>query len=233
MDSSITAKPRRQVSLIAGLAIVVIFVSGLFLGNIPQTISFVGAAIALAAWGYALLIASRTRQTDWVGMLVVGLLITLGLAAFSLLQGQKEDNVLTATQLGFLLLAYIALSYALLGGAKFLERGVAAFFGGWGLLALVIGGTLVGGAIGTTIGAASVYITAFGFRLYALAGVLGLLAWIVGLVVGLRTQSWGWFALIVGLPGIGAFMFGLFGPTRQDVVMARENARQRKLVGLN
>jgi hypothetical protein len=136
-------------------------------------------------------------------------------------------------ELGFLSLGFIMLCYASQGGGRMMARGVPAFLGGWGLLSLVIGGTLVGGAIGTTIGAASAHITAFGFRLYVVAGVLGLIAWIVGLVVGLRTQAWGWFALIVGLPAIGAFMFGLFGPSRQDVIMAQENARQRKAVGLN
>jgi len=220
------------VRLIAALAILVIFVSGLFTGTVPTALSIAGAALALAAWAYALVIAGRIRMTDWVTVLVVGLLVALGLAAMSLAQVGNE-GIGAALQLGFFALAFIALGFSSLGGAGFLERGVAAFFGGWALLTLVIGGTLVGGAIGTTTGAASAHITALGFRLYIDAGVFGLISWIVGLVVGLRTQSWGWFALIVCLPGIGAFMFGLFGPTRQDVLMARENARQRKLVGLS
>ena len=232
MDSSITAKPRRQVSLIASLAILVMFVSGLFTGTVPLVLTIVGVVIALAAWGYGLSIVARMRQTDWLAMLVISLLLALGALAVSLVKG-GGDSILAGLQVGGMTFAFIVAGYASLGGAKLMERGVAAFFGGWGLLSLVIGGTLVGGAIGTTIGAASTHITDYGFRLYMIAGLLGLLAWIVGLVVGLRTQAWGWFALIVGLPAIGAFMFGLFGPSRQDVIMAQENERQRKAVGLN
>lgn len=233
MDSSITAKSRRQVSLIETLAILVIFISGLFQGSTPTTISFVGVAIAVIGWGYAMFIAARARRSDWVVLLLVSFVIALALSVYSIVRS-GSNGPLGASQLGFLSLAFLTLGYSILGGAaNVMERGIAAFYGGWGLLTLVIGGTLVGGAIGTTISAAAGYIITFGFQLYAVAGVLGAFAWVVGLVTGFRTKAWGWFALIVLLPAIGAFMFGLFGPTRHDVLMAQEQTRQRRAVGLN
>jgi hypothetical protein len=233
MDSSITVKTRRQVTLIETLAILVILVPGLFQGSTSTTISFVGAAIAVAGWVYAMFIAARAHQTEWMAMLGISMLITLALAGYSI-ASEGSAGPLGAAQLGFLSLAFLTLGYSVMGGgAHVLDRGIAAFYGGWGFLALVIGGTLVGGAIGSTISAAAGYIITFGFHLYALAGVLGAFAWIIGLVIGYRTKAWGWFALIVLLPAIGAFMFGLFGPTRRDVLMAEEQTRQRKSVGLD
>ena len=235
LDTSLTAKARRQVGAISGLAVAFIFVSGLFQGQIPFIISVIGAVAAVAGWVYAMLTAARARQTDWIGMLVLNLVIALALAAYAFSSSTTGVNggILGATQLGLLPLAYFAWCYASLGAGRLIERGLGAFFGGWGLLVLVIGGTLVGGAIGTNIGAGAAYITALGFRLYAVSGVLGLFAWVIGMIVAIRTRSWGWATLVILLPAIGAFMFGLFGPTRQDVLMAQENARQRKAVGLN
>lgn len=235
MDNSTTVKPRRQISLIASLAIVVIILSGLFVGAVPIVLAVVGIALAVVAWGYALLVSMRAKQGDWTLLLGIGLAIALALAAYAYIKVPTGDKsgLTGATQLGFVPLAFFASAFAALGVGKAIDRGLAAFFGGWGVLILVIGGTLVGGAIGTTIGAAAGNISELGFRLYGVAGVLGLIAWIDGLIVGFRTKSWGWFALVVLLPGIGAFMFGLFGPTRQDVVMAQENSRQRRAVGLS
>ncbi|HET9111300.1 MAG TPA: hypothetical protein VFN78_10785 [Ktedonobacterales bacterium] len=235
MDSSLTAQSRRQVNLIAGLAVAIIFVSGIFLGTIPLIAASIGGVLALVGWVYAVITAARMRQTGWITMLVIGLVVSLALAFYAYSQkvtGVPNDNIIGVLQLGMLPLALIGVSYGTLGAIEFLQRGSSTFYGGWGLLALVLGGTLVGGAIGTNIGAGAAYITSFGFRLYTVAGVLALIAWINGLIVGIQTKSWGWFTLVLLLPGIGAFMFGLFGPTRQDVLMAQEHARQRKAVGL-
>ena len=234
MDSSITASSRRQVSLIAGLAIVLIFVSGLVQGSVPFIMTVIGVALTFIAWVYAVFTAARVRQFGWVVLLVIGLALGLALSAYSISSTTTglSDGILAAAELGILSLAFFALSFGMLGGSEVMARGVAAYFGGWGLLLLVIGGTLVGGAIGTSIGAASAYITDLGFRFYTGAGVLAFVAWIIGLIVGYRTKSWGWFTLVVLLPAIGAFMFGLFGPTRQDVLMSQENTRQRKAAGL-
>lgn len=234
MDSSITASSRRQVSLITGLAIVLILVSGLVQGSVPFIMTLIGVALTVIAWVYAVFIAARTRRFGWVILLALGLVLGLALSAYSIISATTglNDGILAAAELGILSLAFFALGFGMLGGSEVMSRGVAAYFGGWGLLLLVIGGTLVGGAIGTNIGAAAVYITALGFRFYTGAGVLAFVAWIIGMIVGYRTKSWGWFTLVVLLPAIGAFMFGLFGPTRQDVLMAQENTRQRKAAGL-
>lgn len=234
MDSAVvTAKPRGHVRLIETLAILAIFLSGIIQGSVPQTISMIGAGIALIGWIYAALIAIRARQMRWLALLGIALVVTIAISAYAL-TAEGAEGPLGVTQLGFLSLAFLTLGYVTLGGgSQPLDRGIAAFYGGWGLLALVIGGTLVGGAIGTTTGSAAGYITALGFQLYSLSGVLGIFAWVIGLVAGWRTKTWGWFALIVLLPAIGAFMFGLFGPTRQDVIMAQEQTREKRAVGLS
>ncbi len=229
------AKSRRQVSLIAGLAVLLIIVGGIMTGTVPFILTMVGVGGAVIAWAYALFTALRTKQSGWMVLLGLGLVLALGMAAYAFISADPKvqySGPIGAAQLGFIVLAYIAFSFGSLGGQGAVERGVAAFFGGWGLLTLVIGGTLVGGAIGTKIGAATENVLALGFHLYVVASVLALAAWILGLIVGFRTKAWGWFAVIVLLPAIGAFMFGLFGPTHQDVLMARENARQRRAVGL-
>ena len=230
MEGSLTAGARRIISILAFVGITVIFVSGLFLGQTPQIISVIGGVIALAAWGYAMVTALSARQYDWAAILGIALVIGVALALYSL--ADNTPDTVSVPQTGALTIAYLASAFGALGAGAAVERGIPTYCGAWALLTLVIGGTLVGGAIGTHIGGAAPYITTVGFHLYTIAGVLAAFAWVVGLVVSYRTKAWGWFALVVLLPAIGAFMFGLFGPTRQDVQMAQENVRQRKAVGM-
>lgn len=221
--------------LLSFVGIVTTFVSGLFLGTVPQYFSVAGGLLALAAWVYALLTAIRARQFDWGILLVIGLLIGAALAVSTLSALNPTDatpDAVSVPQMGGLTIAFLASTYAALGAGNVLDRGLPTYCGAWGLLTLVIGGTLVGGAIGTNIGAAAPYITTVGFHLYSIAGVLAAVAWVGAIIVSYRTGAWGWFALAVLLPAVGAFMFGLFGPTRQDVLMGRESASQRKAVGL-
>ncbi len=236
MDSSTAKSSRRQIGLIAILAVVLIFVFGLIQGSIPLIVSLVGAAVAIIAWAYAVFTSLRVKQVDWLIMLVVAALIALALTGISITSanasGEPNAVPLSIAELALLPLVFVTMAYGTLSSERLLARGVCAYLGAWGLLSLVIGGTLVGGAIGTNIGAGAEYITALGFRLYAVGGVLAAIIWIIGLIVAFRTKAWGWFALVVLLPSIGAFMFGLFGPTRQDVLMAQEHSRARRAAGL-
>ena len=235
MDAIRTAGARRLINILAFAGIVIIIGSGLFLStpknHLPEYISVFGGVIALAAWGYALATSIQARQFDWTVALVIALLIGVALAALTL--SDNTPDTVSVPQMGGLPIAFIAATYAAVGGgAPALERALPTYTGAWALLTLVIGGTLVGGAIGTNIGAAAPYITTVGFHLYSVAAVLAAYAYVVGLIVSFRTGAWGWFALVLLIPAIGAFMFGLFGPTRQDVLMGQETARQRKAVGL-
>jgi hypothetical protein len=230
MDGSKTASARRIINILAFVGIVVIFVSGLFLGTTPQIISAIGGVIVLAAWGYAIVTAMSARQSDWAAVLALALIAGAALAFITLTD--NTPNSVSIPQTGGLTIAFLAATYATAGAGPALERSLPTFCGAWALLTLVIGGTLVGGAIGTNIGAAAPYIMTVGFHLYMIAGVLAAYTWIVGMIVSFRTGAWGWLTLVVLLPGIGAAMFGLFGPSRRDVLMAQENARQRRAVGL-
>jgi hypothetical protein len=231
MEGTHTAAARRIISLLAFAGIVVIFASGLFLGTAPQYVSAAGGVVALAAWGYALVTTIQAKQLDW--SIALGIAFVIGLTMALVTLSDNTPDAVSVPQMGGLPIAFIAATYASVGGgAPVLERSLPTFDGAWALLTLVIGGTLVGGAIGTNIGAAAPYITTVGFHLYALAGVLALYAYVVGLIVSYRTGAWGWFVLVLMLPAIGAFMFGLFGPTRADVLMGQEAGRQRRAVGL-
>jgi hypothetical protein len=230
MEGTKTAGARRIINLLAYLSIVIIFVSGLFLGTAPQIISVIGGAMALAAWVYAVVTTIANRQTGWL-VVLLGALVIGGALAYITLTDATPDAV-SIPQTGGLAMAFMAATYASLGARGVLDRGLPTFCGVWALLTLVIGGTLVGGAIGTHIGAAAPYITAVGFHLYMIAGVLALYAWIVGLILSFRVGAWGWFTTVVLLNAVGAFMFGLFGPSRQDVLTGRAAARQRKAAGL-
>lgn len=231
MEGAKTAGARRIIALLASLGILIIFVSGLFQGTTPQIISVVGGVLATVAWAYALVTAIIHRQSGWVVTLVLAL-VAGSIIAWITLTDASPDAV-SIPQTGGASVAFLALTYAALGSRPVVERNFPSFTGVWGLLTLVIGGTLVGGAIGTDIGASQPYITAVGFHLYLIAGVLALFAWVVGLILSFRVGAWGWFAVVVLLTAVGAFMFGLFGPTRQDVLMSQEHARQRRAAGLN
>lgn len=231
MEGIKTAGARRIISLLAYLGIVIIFVSGLLQGTAPQIISVVGGVIAVAAWAYALVTTITHRQTDWIIALALALVAGAALSVITLTD--ISPDTVSIPQTGALTLAFLAATYAATGARPVIERGVPSFCGVWGLLTLVFGGTLVGGAIGTNIGAAAPYIQTIGFHLYEVAGVLALYAWVIALILSYRVGAWGWFATVVLLTAVGAFMFGLFGPTRQDVLMTREAARQRRAAGLS
>jgi hypothetical protein len=231
MEGAKTSGARRIIALLASLGILIIFVSGLVQGTVPQILSVVGGVLTVAAWGFALVTAIMNRQVDWVVTLILALVAGAAIAYLTLTDASPD--AVSIPQTGGQAIGFLAAAYAALGSRPVVERNFPSFTGAWGLLTLVIGGTLVGGAIGTDIGASQPYITAVGFHLYLIAGVLALFAWIVALILSFRVGAWGWFAVVVLLTAVGAFMFGLFGPTRQDVLMAQEHARQRRAAGLN
>jgi hypothetical protein len=233
MEGSNTEGVRRIVAILAFAAIVIIFVSGLIIATFSQITSLIGGILAAAAWGLAIVTAARNKQGDWVLLLAAALVLCAITATYGVVSRTEVTPVThIVPQLGGLGTSFIASAYAALGAHGATDRGVPSYTGVWALLTLVVGGTLVGGAIGTDIGAAAPYILAVGFNLYVVAGILALFAWATGLIAAFRVGATGWTMLVVLLPSIGAFMFGLFGPSRQDVLLARDNARERKAVGL-
>lgn len=234
MDSKSRALATRVINIMVAVAIVVILVAGIFPGTAATVFSAIGLLAAVVGLIYGLVTAGMRGQRGWITLLAIAVIagVVLALVGYTRANSAGVTPLVGAAQLGGLFIAFAAFAYGTLNGHGALERGVPAFLGGWGLLTLVIGGTLVGGAIGTSVGAASQNVTTLGFHLYSVAGALGLFAWVTGMIIAFRTQAWGWFILTVLLPGIGAFMFGLFGPTFQDVIMARENAQRRRAVGM-
>src|SRR5262249_32724282 len=110
------------------------------------------------------------------------------------------------------------------------ERSVIASLGLIALMTIIISGTFAGGGgIGSNTDP-KVY--ALNLHMYAIAGVLAFFAWILAGVNTLRIQAWGWFLTNLLLFGIGSLMFGLFGPTAEDVRQSRLQKAARRAAGM-
>ena len=104
------------------------------------------------------------------------------------------------------------------------ERSVIATLGLIALLTIIISGTFAGGGgIGSNT---DPKIYQLNLHMYAIAGFLALIAWLLAIINTLRIHAWGWFATSLLLFGIGALMFGLFGPTAEDVARAAYRRRR-------
>ncbi len=98
------------------------------------------------------------------------------------------------------------------------------------LLTIIISGTFAGGGgIGSNTDP-KVY--QLNLHMYAIAGFLALIAWLLAIINTFRIHAWGWFATSVLLFGIGALMFGLFGPTAEDVRQGRLQKAARRAAGV-
>jgi hypothetical protein len=52
-----------------------------------------------------------------------------------------------------------------------------------------------------------------------LGGVVGAVAWIGALIRSARMQTWGWFAVVLLLLGLGTLLYALAGPQEQPAMM--------------
>jgi hypothetical protein len=110
------------------------------------------------------------------------------------------------------------------------ERSVIATLGLIALLTIIISGTFAGGGgIGSNTDP-KVY--QLNLHMYAIAGMLAVFAWIFAMVHTFRIGAWGWFITSLLVFGIGALMFGLFGPTAEDVRQSRLQRAARRAAGV-
>ena len=59
-----------------------------------------------------------------------------------------------------------------------------------------------------------------GLIIVALAGLAGLIAWVMALVRTISMKTWGWFAVVLILSGLGTLIYAIAGPTNQPAMVA-------------
>jgi hypothetical protein len=91
---------------------------------------------------------------------------------------------------------------------------------------IIVGGTLTSGGGASSI--TDLGVVDLGTHMYLVAAILGVAGWIVGVIVAARNQAWGWLVTTLLLSLVGALMFGLFGPTKQDVIQGRLQKQARR-----
>lgn len=223
----------RRIATIAGLLGFFVLLVGAFLtpkGN--YLVGGVGALLSLVAWGVAVYIGVNTSRLGWLVFEAYMAVVGIVLAIFALSALKFTDERFGAIfLLTFALLAIGGFAAGVVNSEDVVVRGMAAVLGATGFVFMIIGGTIIGNSVGAPLIIAALE-NSVGDHLYLASGVLGFAAWVIGIVTAFRIRAWGWFAFSVLLPGIGAFMFGLFGPSAQDVRQAAENAAARRAAGV-
>jgi hypothetical protein len=172
-----------------------------------------------------IILSLRKRSFGWIGLMlfVATVSIVAGLAGVSVAGSIDLINL-------FMPISFIGFASCLSQQTDVTERGVISSLGLIALLTIILSGTFAGGGgIGNNTDP-NVYL--LNLHMYAIAGLLGLIVWLLAIVNTFRIQAWGWFATSVLLFGIGALMFGLFGPTAEDVRQGRLQKAARRAAGM-
>jgi len=216
----------RRLGTFAGLiAAVLIFVGGVMTKGGVNVLSYIGVALAVFAWLVGLYLAFRRSSWGWIGLLALTALISAVVAVGGVSITGSIDPVTV-----FIPIAYIGFAACLSKQRDITERTVIATLGVIALLTIIVSGAFAGGGgIGSTTDP-QVYL--LNLHMYAIAGFLGGLIWILAIISTFRIQAWGWLMLSVLLFGIGAMMFGLFGPTAEDVRQSRLQKAARRAAGV-
>jgi len=232
MSTGALALTRRIAAITGLLGLFVLIVGGFLILKGDYIVSGVGALISLVSWLAAVYIGFRASRLGWLIFEAYIAVFGVILAIISLVLLSVSDQRFGAIfVLTFGLLATGGFVAGAVNSEDVVARPVAATLGATGFVLMIIGGTIIGNSVGAPaiIGGLE---NEIGDHLYLVSGVLGLAAWVIGMVTAFRIKAWGWFVFAVLLPGIGAFMFGLFGPSAQDVKQARENAEARRAAGV-
>jgi hypothetical protein len=216
----------RRVGSYAGLLGAV----GIFLGDLinkgsPGVISYIGVILAVIAWLLGLYLSFRKPSFGWIGLLVLAAVVGVVAGLVSLSVAGSIDLVSL-----FMPIAFFGYAACLSQQRDITDKSVIAVLGLIALLTVIISGTFAGGGgIGTNTDP-RVYL--LNLHMYTIAGFLGLVVWILAIVNTVRIQAWGWFTTSLLLFGIGGLMFGLFGPTAEDVRQGRLQKAARRAAGI-
>jgi hypothetical protein len=216
----------RRVGTYAGLlGATLLFFGDLFGKGTFGVVSYIGIVLGVISYLLGLFLSIRKRSFGWIGLMVV-------VAAIGVVAGFAAVGVT-----GFIDLIDIFMPISLIGYAACLsqtsdvtDRSVIATLGMIAVLMIIISGTFAGGGgIGSTTDPA---VYALNLHMYAIAGMLAFFAWILAGINTARIQAWGWFATNLLLFGIGSVMFGLFGPTAEDIRQGRLQKAARRAAGM-
>jgi hypothetical protein len=213
---------KKIVALFGGLGTAALIIGGNGGTTTTNPQDYAGIILAFVGLALALVAPVRQRQIPWIGLL---LLVSV-LGFFLPLVSRRAD-----ASVMFLPLASIAFVYGLTSSEDAADRPVFGAMSVLAVLMVVIGGTSIGGVLGTTSNAFSTPSFKLGVDLYLAAGVLGIVAWIMAIVRAAQTRMWGWLAVSIFLVTIGALMYGLFGPSPADYAQSREATRLRRAAG--
>lgn len=216
----------RRVGMYGGLlGAVLLFAGQLFGKGSLGVLSYAGILFGVISYLLGLYFSLRKRSFGWIGlMLVVAAIgIVAGLAAVGV------DGSIDLIDI-FMPISFIGFAACLSQQTDVTERSVIATLGLISLMTIIISGTFAGGGgIGSNT---DPKIYQLNLHMYAIAGFLALIAWLLAIINTLRIQAWGWFATSLLLFGIGALMFGLFGPTAEDVRQSRLQKASRRAAGV-
>jgi hypothetical protein len=216
----------RRVGAISGLiGAALIFVGSLMTKGETNILSYIGVALAVVAWALGLFMALRKRSLGWLGLLALAVAGGAALAAIGVNNSGSLSLILLV-----LPIAYIGAVASFSQQDHIVERSVIAALGSIAVLTIIISGAFAGGGgIGTTTDP-KVY--QLNLQMYVVSTFLAVIIYVLALINTLRIGAWGWFTTVLLLLGIGALMFGLFGPTAGDVRQGRLQRAARRAAGV-
>jgi len=141
--------------------------------------------------------------------------------------GAQEANDPGLLLLSFALIGFVASQSR---SRSIVNRSPVAALTGVSLLLILTGGIIASGVASGT--SSDIGVAHFSTHLYVLSAAFGLLGWLLGLIEAGRIRAWGWLIENLLLLNIGALLFGLFGPTAQDVIQTRLQRQQRREAGI-
>jgi hypothetical protein len=213
---------KRIITLFAGLGVGAIIVGDNGGTAVTSSAAVTGIALTAIAFVLALIGPAQRRQWPWIALIVMTGATGFVLPAFV----QRSDASLL-----LLPLALITFVYSLTSSDDPTDRPIFGLMGLFSVLLIVIGGTLIGGVLGTQAFAEETAAFRVGMDLYLVAGALAVIAWVLAVTRSARHRMWGWFLVSLFLVNIGALMYGLFGPSLQDFEQTKEARRLRKAAG--
>ena len=216
----------RRLGTYAGLlGATLIFVGDLIGKGTVGLISYIGIVLGVISYLLGLYFSARKRSFGWIAlMLAVGAIgVVAGLAAVGVAGELDLVDI-------FVPISFIGFAACLSQQSDVTERSVIASLGVIAVLTVIISGTFAGGGgIGSNT---DPRVYALNLHMYAIAGLLAFFAWILAMINTLRIGARGWFATSLLLFGVGALMFGLFGPTAEDVRQSRLQRAARRAAGM-
>jgi hypothetical protein len=216
----------RRVGTWAGLlGAALIFGGALFGKGTLGTVSYIGILLGVLSYLLGLFFSLRKRSFGWIALMVA-------VAAIGVVAGMAGASVAGSIDLIdiFMPISFIGFAACLSQQSDVTERSVIATLGVIALLTIIVSGAFAGGGgIGSTT---DPQVYELNLHMYAIAGMLAFFAWILAIINTFRIQAWGWFVTSLLLFGIGATMFGLFGPTAEDVRQGRLQRASRRAAGM-